>query len=356
MSSTFFGISTLSYIAAMAIYISYLAFKKKGIGIFATSVTVFGFINQTIALLLRWSESYRLGIGRAPLTNLYESLIFFVWTLILIYLIIEFKYKTHVFGAFVTPIAGLALAFIELSGMSKNIEPLVPALQSNWLIAHVMISFLGYAAFGVSFATGLMYLILRSDNRRQGIYIFWTICVSIFIIILAAFGIDYIHYKAVSSGQEMIIKEHLFESTFKNLSLAIDTVSWLVSAGLIFILWRYGLALKRLLHSFSLSVEILDEITYKTIAIGFPLLTLGVITGAVWANTAWGVYWSWDPKETWSLITWFIYAVYLHGRFVRGWRGKKVAVLSVLGFVAVIFTYLGVNLLLSGLHSYGSMK
>ena len=97
----------------------------------------------------------------------------------------------------------------------------------------------------------------------------------------------------------------------------------------------------------------LDEISYKMIAFGFLFLTLGIITGAVWANSAWGTYWSWDPKETWSLITWFIYAIYLHVRFTRGWKGKKAAWLSVLGFLAVLFTYFGVNYLLSGLHSYG---
>ena len=99
----------------------------------------------------------------------------------------------------------------------------------------------------------------------------------------------------------------------------------------------------------------LDDVTYRMIAIGWPLLTGGIITGAVWANSAWGTYWSWDPKETWSLITWFVYAIYLHARYVRGWKGSQMAVISAVGFLAVIFTYLGVNLVLSGLHSYGGM-
>ncbi|HDZ76765.1 MAG TPA: c-type cytochrome biogenesis protein CcsB, partial [Candidatus Omnitrophica bacterium] len=97
----------------------------------------------------------------------------------------------------------------------------------------------------------------------------------------------------------------------------------------------------------------LDEISYKMIAFGFLFLTLGIITGAVWANSAWGTYWSWDPKESWSLITWFVYAIYLHVRFTRGWKGKRAAWVSVLGFLAMLFTYFGVNYLLSGLHSYG---
>jgi len=101
--------------------------------------------------------------------------------------------------------------------------------------------------------------------------------------------------------------------------------------------------------------RVLDELNYKAIMVGFPLLTLGIITGAAWANYAWGTYWSWDPKETWSLIVWFIYAAFLHARFTKGWVGKRAAWLSIIGFLATVFCYLGVNLLLSGLHSYGGM-
>src|SRR3990172_339921 len=164
-SAHFFGISELSYMLAMIAYISFLVFKRSSIGLIGTVITVFGFINQTIALGLRWWESYQLGIGRAPLTNLYESLIFFVWCLIGGYLIIEFVYKNRTFGAFVTPVAGLALAFVHLTGMSKEIQPLVPALQSNWLLVHVVMSFIAYSTFALAFSTGLMYLILKTEKR-----------------------------------------------------------------------------------------------------------------------------------------------------------------------------------------------
>ncbi len=159
-SSFFFGLSTIAYILAMIIYITYLAFRKPQIGIAATTITITGFISQTLAIGMRWKEFNDLsGMGflrSVPLTNLYESMIFFVWCLILGYLIIEFRYKNRSFGAFVTPIAGLALAFIDISGMSKEIHPLIPALQSNWLLAHVMMSFIAYAAFALSFSTGFM--------------------------------------------------------------------------------------------------------------------------------------------------------------------------------------------------------
>ncbi len=358
-SSVFFGLSTMAYILAMVLYIGYLAFRKKAIGVVATTVTIAGFLSQTIAILLRWKEFYDIGqmgwLRAIPLTNLYESLIFFVWCLILAYLVIEFKYKNRTFGAFITPVAALVLAFIDISGMSKNIQPLVPALQSNWLLAHVTMSFISYSMFAVSFSTGLMYLIVKTEKRNEPAYIFWTVMLSIFIIVLCALGLDYLTFKLSVKSQEELIKSYLFKATFRNSSSAISLLSWAVSASLTFVIWRFGGALRKIITGFNISAETLDEITYKSIAMVFPIFTLGgLIFGAIWADQAWGKYWTWDPKETWSLITWFFYAFYLHSRLMRGWRGKKVAMVAVLGFVAVIFTYLGVNLLLSGLHSYGS--
>src|SRR4030066_1487791 len=359
-SSFFFGLSTMAYILAMIIYITYLAFKKTQIGITATTVTIIGFVSQTLAIILRWKEFADIsGMGflrSAPLTNLYESLIFFVWCLILGYLIIEFKFKNRSFGAFITPIAGIALAFIDISGVSKEIQPLVPALKSNWLLAHVTMSFIAYAAFALSFSTGLMYLIIKTEKRREPSYLFWTLTFGIFIVVFVAMGIDFLTFKIAVKPEEFI-KSYMFKASFLNPSSIINIISWISTITIIFLVWRYGSILKTVMEKFNISSEILDEITYKSIAIGFPIFTLGgLIFGAIWADQAWGVYWSWDPKETWSLITWFVYAFYLHGRMLRGWRGKGVAIVAVVGFMAVIFTYLGVNLLLSGLHAYGGIE
>lgn len=361
-SSVFFGISTIAYILAMIAYIAYIVFKKQGVGIAATGLTVLGFVCQSLALLLRWSEFYdlgKMGILRAvPITNLYESLVFFVWCLILGYLIVEYKYKTRSFGAFVTPVAGLALAFIDLSGMSTEIQPLVPALQSNWLLVHVMMSFLAYSTFAIAFSTATMYLILTTDKRTDGSYIFWTVSVGLFVAVLAAMGVDFISLKisGVQARQAgMATESHLLRASFLSASSAVRLISYILLAAFVFVVWLYGGALKKIVQSINISPDVLDEITYKSIAVGFPIFTLGgLIFGAIWADQAWGVYWSWDPKETWSLITWFFYAFYLHARLLRGWRHQKTAIIAVLGFVAVIFTYLGVNLLLSGLHAYGS--
>jgi cytochrome c-type biogenesis protein CcsB len=348
----------MAYILAMIVYIAYLAFRKQPVGITATTITIFGFIAQTLAILLRWKEFADLsGMGfmrSAPLTNLYESLVFFVWCLILGYLIIEFKFKNRSFGAFITPIAGLALAFIDLSGVSKDIQPLVPALKSNWLLAHVTMSFIAYAAFALSFSTGIMYLIMTTEKKNEASYVFWTITFGTFIVILFSMGIDFLAFR-VRVRPEIFVKSYLFKSSFLHPSAAVKLLSWIITAAVLFIIWRYGYVMKKVIEKFNVTAEMLDEITYKSIAVGFPIFTLGgLIFGAIWADQAWGVYWSWDPKETWSLITWFIYAFYLHGRMIRGWKGRKVAIVAVIGFTAVIFTYLGVNLLLSGLHAYGS--
>ncbi len=413
-SSLLFTIATLAYLVAMVLYISFLAFKKDGIGLTATVVTAAGFIVQTIALFGRWWESYQMGsdIGRVPLSNLYESLVFFTWSTVLIYLIVEYKYKARAFGAFVMPVAFLALAFINVAGISSDITPLVPALKSNWLFYHVLISFLGYAAFGVAFAISMVYLLMNTDergktinvfsgigvlilltvtgyfltglsaqwktafwlglgalvlawfiylivngaNNRPQVFLFWAACVTLAVVLLAAMGIDFVYLKIfenMASGESF--KKHLFEGTFVSHSMPVVVLSWAVTVALFWVIWSQGMKLKTLLRAYMPNLDLLDDVTYRMIAIGWPLLTAGIITGAVWANSAWGTYWSWDPKETWSLITWFVYAIYLHARYVRGWKGTQMAVISSVGFLAVIFTYLGVNLVLSGLHSYGGL-
>jgi cytochrome c-type biogenesis protein CcsB len=279
-SSMLFNVTTLSYLVSMLIFFAFLASKNKTVGLTASCVAYFGFIVQTTAIILRWKESYSLGHGHAPLSNLYESVVFFSWTIILIYGLIEFKYKYRVIGAFVVPFALLGMAWAQL-GLENGIEPLVPALQSNWLLYHVITCFLGYAAFAVACGISIMYLI---KEKQEG------------------------------------------------------PTSNAAAGGII---------------AMFPSIKILDDLNYRAIMIGFPLLTLGIITGAAWANYAWGTYWSWDPKETWSLIVWFVYAAFLHARITRGWVGRRAAILSIVGFAATIFCYLGVNLFLSGLHSYG---
>ena len=364
-SSLFFNISAGAYIAALVIYVIYLVTRNTKVGVTATTVTIFGFVCQSTALIIRWVNSYYFWIAdhptsafiesllrAAPLRNLYESLIFFIWSLILAYLVIEFKYKNRSLGAFVTPIAALVLLLIDVSGTSKEIMPLVPALQSNWLLFHVFLAFIGYAAFAISFCSSAAYIIMVTKSKLEKTYIFWSFIIGIFLVVLIAMGIDFLSLSALERSR--LIQSHFLKASFRSSSSMIVTASWVAAGGIILILWQFGYGLKNLLAKLEITSEMIDDITYKSIAVGFPLFTVGgLIMGAIWANSAWGKYWTWDPKETWSLITWFVYALYLHARFVGGWRGKRVAVLALVGFISVIFTYLGVNLVLSGLHSYG---
>ena len=410
-TDTLFAVATLSYLIAMVLYISHLAFKKKkGIGVAASTVTYIGILLQTTAILLRWKVSYMMDIGRVPLSNLYESLVFFTWSTVLIYLIVEYKYKTRAFGAFVMPVAFLALAFINVAGINADITPLVPALKSNWLFYHVLVSFLGYAAFAVAFAISMIFLIIDTEDRgpltnfysaagvlvilvplgyylaglgekvkvaywmglgvlilawfiylivggaknKSQVYLFWSLCVTLAAGLLLFMGVDYLIFQSMHSGESF--KQQIFKSTFINSSAPVVVICWLAALALFGFVWSQGTRLKVAFKQYIPSLDELDSVTYRMIAIGWPLLTAGIISGAVWANSAWGTYWSWDPKETWSLITWFVYAIYLHARYVRGWKGSQMAVISAAGFLAVIFTYLGVNLVLSGLHSYGGMQ
>ena len=348
----FFKVATLLYLFSMVFYLAYLAFRKKGVGAVATGLAVLGFLAHTSSIGIRWWESYRMGadIGHIPISNLFESMSFGAWTIVLIYLLTELKYKNKTFGAFVMPVAFLAMTYIFVApNIPKEIEPLVPALKSYWLHIHVITSFLGYAAFAISFGVSLMYLIVNT-KEKDGTYAFWTICIGAVVAIMLALGIDGAFF-GINPGRE---GARMLEGTFRNGAPFVRILSYFGFAVILFMSWVLGMKLKDRLTGFATSSDMLDEVGYKTIAIGFPLLTVGIITGAVWANSAWGTYWGWDPKETWSLITWLVYAAYLHARYTRGWRGKRAAVLSMVGFIAVIFTYLGVNLLLSGLHSYGS--
>jgi cytochrome c-type biogenesis protein CcsB len=277
-SSLTLSITTFIYGLSAFLYLVGFVFRRQTPGVLATWVALLGLIGNTAGIVMRWVESYRMGIGHAPLSNLYESLVFFAWTITLLYLFIERRYGNRVIGAFTMPLAFLAMAYASLSpNISDRIQPLLPALKSNWLIAHVITCFIGYAAFAVAFGLSIMYLIRQREPESKG----------------------------------------------------------------------------SLLDRFP-KPNVIDDLTHQMIMFGFLFLSVGIISGAVWANSAWGRYWGWDPKETWSLITWFIYATLLHAKLMRGWHGRRIAYLSVIGFAAVLFTYFGVNLL-PGLHSYGSM-
>ncbi|MBF0468197.1 MAG: c-type cytochrome biogenesis protein CcsB [Desulfamplus sp.] len=287
-SSMILSVTTFVYAFASVLYIGSWTFKKETMAKLGFFVLVAGFTGNTMGIILRWIESYKIGYGHAPFSNMYESLVFFSWTIAVLYLFLELKYHERIIGVFATPLIFLSIAYASLSpSISDKITPLIPALKSNWLIAHVITCFLGYAGFAIAFGFSVMYLVkpLESGSGKQ----------------------------LPNSGEPRTHANFLFARLP--------------------------------------SLDLMDELIHQMVMFGFLFLTIGIITGSVWANSAWGTYWSWDPKETWSLITWLVYAILLHLRMMRGWHGKRIAWVSIIGFMAVLFTYFGVNLL-PGLHSY----
>jgi cytochrome c-type biogenesis protein CcsB len=252
----------------------------------------------TAQLVLRWWDA-----GHFPISNLYESLCFLAWGCTLTQLLVERSWPSPIVPAAATPMAlgCVAFASFALPERLQESSPLVPALRSSWLVMHVSVIMLSYAALLVGSLLSVAVLFTDRDDALQ------------------------IRGSSIGSGG------------FRQAQLAGSSAS----ANLSFSSTGFNL------------VEQLDSLSYRTITVGFLLLTVGLISGAVWANEAWGSWWSWDPKETWALICWLVYAAYLHTRLIRGWQGRKPAVVAAAGLVVIAVCYIGVNLLGIGLHSYG---
>ena len=245
--------------------------------------------------------------GYFPLSNLYESLLFLTWILLTVYLYIEVKTKSRLIGAILIPITLLINGFsnLTLSPEMQKSSPLVPALQSNWLMLHVSMMLLSYGTLIMGSLLSILFLVI-SKNKNIDLQLTENSSLPLYNVML-----EYYETKVV---------------------VPTTTIS--------------ELSKLKLLQS-------LDNWSYRIIGLGFPFLTIGIISGGVWANEAWGSYWSWDPKETWALITWLVFATYLHARITKGWEGNRTAILGGLGFFVIWICYLGVNFLGKGLHSYG---
>ena len=267
---------------------------------------------------LRW-----LNYGYFPLSNLYESLLFLAWGITFTTIVLESKTRTSIVGSISNPISLFIVGFAGLS-LPESMQapsPLVPALKSNWLMMHVTVMMLSYASLIVGSLLGIFFLILTNGKK-----------------------------------DEIILQGNSYGRTFKDNKL-LDTAFYKEGpdedyAALLTEEVENPTSVKETRLSL---LESIDNLSYRTISFGFPLLTIGIIAGAVWANEAWGSYWSWDPKETWALITWLVFASYLHSRITKSWQGRKPAIIASLGFVVVWICYLGVNFLGKGLHTYGQI-
>ncbi|NEQ30586.1 MAG: c-type cytochrome biogenesis protein CcsB [Leptolyngbya sp. SIO4C5] len=316
----------------MLIYWSGVAFP--GVPFLATTGRLgMAVANLCIAALLtaRWIEA-----GYFPLSNLYESLFFLAWGITAMHLVAESMSGSRLVGAITAPVAMAITAFaaITLPGHMQVSEPLVPALKSNWLMMHVSVMLLSYAALLVGSLLAVAFLIV---TRGQPVTLKGSS--------VGTGGFRQGRYQLKRAG------EVTAENVPANQALTLEA-----AGGSTAVLDRpktdtetdQPLSPQRLTLA-----DTLDNISYRIIGLGFPLLTIGIIAGAVWANEAWGSYWSWDPKETWALITWLVFAAYLHARITKGWQGRRPAILAASGFAVVWICYLGVNILGKGLHSYG---
>lgn len=266
-----FELALTFYFLATIIGIIFLFRGKKATSRIIFILAVIGFVFHTTNIIIRYVKG-----GHIPITNLHEASSFFSWCMVVLFFVLEARYKIELLGAFIIPI--IFVLMLSSSVLPREINPsLNPVLQSYWLGIHTTLAFLGDAAFAMAAGVGVMYLL-----------------------------------------QERYVKSKHLSGLFRRLP----------------------------------SLQVLDEINYRLISLGFPLLTLAIITGVIWANSAWGSYWRWDPKEVWSLITWLTYALVLHLRLTIGWRGKKASILSIIGFAIVIFTFFGVNLLFKGTHTF----
>nr|YP_009645123.1 cytochrome c biogenesis protein [Olea tsoongii]QXE40966.1 cytochrome c biogenesis protein [Olea brachiata]QXE41227.1 cytochrome c biogenesis protein [Olea guangxiensis]QXE41401.1 cytochrome c biogenesis protein [Olea laxiflora]QXE41488.1 cytochrome c biogenesis protein [Olea neriifolia]QXE41575.1 cytochrome c biogenesis protein [Olea parvilimba]QXE41662.1 cytochrome c biogenesis protein [Olea rosea]QXE41836.1 cytochrome c biogenesis protein [Olea salicifolia]QXE41923.1 cytochrome c bioge len=262
-------------------------------------------------LVTRWIYS-----GHFPLSNLYESLIFLSWSFSLIHIVPYFKKNQNFLSAIIGPSAIFTQGFAT-SGLLTQIhesEILVPALQSEWLIMHVSMMILGYAALlcGSLLSVALLVIAVRKNRK-----FFFTSNHLLNLNGSFFFGeIEYMNERSnVLQNTSFFSPKNYYRSQF---------------------------------------IQQLDYWSYRVISLGFIFLTIGILSGAVWANEAWGSYWSWDPKETWAFITWIVFAIYLHIRTNRKWKGINSAIVASIGFLIIWICYFGVNLLGIGLHSYGS--
>ncbi|SES91919.1 c-type cytochrome biogenesis protein CcsB [Anaerobranca gottschalkii] len=262
-----FNLAYILYTLSLAFYLGFLVLQKLSYAKWGYNLLGLGWIFHTISILSRWIVA-----GRPPLANQFEFSLCFAWGISLCFLVFSLYYKYPGLGIFILPVILLITTYATT--LSREINPLMPALQSKWLLYHVFTAVFSYGAFGVAFGLGILYLVLH--RTKEGTF----------------------------------IKNYLPKQ------------------------------------------EKIEPLIYKTVTFGFLFLTLVIISGAVWAQKAWTRYWAWDPKETWSLITWIIYAVFLHVRINKKVNGKTLAWFSIFGFISVLFTYMGVNILLPSLHSY----
>ena len=308
--------------------------KAQGIEIVASRLLWVAVTLALVGTMVRWYESYLLGadIGHIPVSNLYEVFVLFCWLTAAFYLYFEAQYQTRALGAFVMLVVSAAVGFLlwyTLVRQAHEIQPLVPALKSWWMKLHVPANFIGYGTFALAAMVAFAYLIKQQATETR-----WYRLAPLWLL-------------GVVLCFEPII--------FRKSALAGMSDYWAVYFGISALIVASILVGRKRLSAKLPSFEVLDDVMYKSIAVGFAFFTIATVLGALWAAEAWGGYWSWDPKETWALIVWLNYAAWLHMRLMKGLRGTVSAWWALAGLAVTTFAFIGVNMFLSGLHSYGTL-
>ncbi|MCI3920249.1 cytochrome c biogenesis protein CcsA [Paenibacillus sp. TRM 82003] len=410
ISNTALVIALFTYIAAFVLFVIGITGRgfagadpetgqrKRGVRAFATTVIGLGF--HLVYFIVRWIANWHI-----PVSNLFEFMTFLSMMIIVAFVIMYVIYRKTLLGAFATPVGFIILAYAMV--FPWEAQPLIPSLNSVWLYIHVTFAAAGEAFFAIAFAAGLMYLLrvvdfTKTDNkklRRQQRGVEFTLFSVLVVVgfIVSAFTFRGVGYEATFRGVEAVkgvptevtveytmppiagpngyeivamepflgLEKPLFDAPpwmkGVNAGRKYNTVLWAIVFGIgLYALLRlvFRKPLGAVIHPRlqDIDPEDLDEIAYRAVAIGFPIFTLGALIFAmIWAHIAWNRFWGWDPKEVWALVTWLFYAAYLHLRLGRGWIGHRSAWLVVIGFVVVMFTLIGVNLIIAGLHSYAGV-
>ncbi|MGG5253750.1 c-type cytochrome biogenesis protein CcsB [Neobacillus sp. SM06] len=347
----------------------------------AEILTFIGFLSQLGYFITRW-----IAAGHAPVSNLFEFTTFFGMALVGAFIVINFIYHTPLLGLFTMPVAVLVIAYASM--FPREITPLIPALQSDWLKIHVTTAAMGEAILAISFAAGLIYLVKAIDQSKASMRTFWLEVILFglvmtigFVAVSSAFAgmgysekfnwvdknnasatVEYTMPALVGPNKYELATAGKFKPLVETPAIVnakkMNTVIWSFIGGVIIYTLLRLLLRKRIaaaLQPFvkNIKLEFVDEISYRSVLIGFPVFTLGAIIFAmIWAQVAWTRFWGWDPKEVWALITWLFYAAFLHLRLSKGWHGEKSAWLAVIGFGIIMFNLIAVNLVIAGLHSY----
>ncbi|MED1468096.1 c-type cytochrome biogenesis protein CcsB [Bacillus salipaludis] len=358
--------------------------EKKGTnkwGKIAVFLTIIGFISQLGYFILRWIAS-----GHAPVSNMFEFTTFFGMALVGAFIVIYFIYRAVLLGLFTMPVAILVIAYASM--FPRDITPLIPALQSYWLYIHVTTAAIGEAILAISFAAGLIYLVKAVNQSKSSKQTFWLEIVMFglvttlgFVLVSSIFSgigyhekfnwvdknknqvqVEYTMPAVIGPHKGELITKGGFEPVVEMPAMInakkMNTVMWsfvggLILYGIIRLVLRKRIAAALQPFVRNIKLDFVDEISYRSVLIGFPVFTLGALIFAmIWAQVAWTRFWGWDPKEVWALITWLFYAAFLHLRLSKGWHGEKSAWLAVIGFVIIMFNLVAVNLVIAGLHSY----